>query len=100
MRMALSCSHQFFWAFAGSFGAVAAKEGAVIEEELQQVEVGRAQLTAEGKIVAQPRVEVFDERTGALECVSSPRPRRRRRAGISRQASCAISSLPALPVGV
>ena len=27
-----------------------------------------------------------------MECVSSPRPRRRRRAGISRQASCAISS--------
>ena len=64
MRMVLS-GHQFFWAFADSFGAVAAKEGAVIEEELQQVEIGRAQLTAEGKIVAQPRVEVFDERTGA-----------------------------------
>jgi hypothetical protein len=31
--MALS-GHQFFWAFADSFGTVAAKEGAVIEEEL------------------------------------------------------------------
>ena len=35
MRMALS-GHQFFWAFADTFGMVAAKEGAVIEEELQQ----------------------------------------------------------------
>ena len=64
MRMALS-GHQFFWAFADAFGTVAAKEGAVIEEELQQVEIRCAQLTAEEKIVAQPRVEVFDERTGA-----------------------------------
>ena len=64
MRMALS-GHQFFWAFADSFGTVAAKEGAVIEEELQQVEIRCAQLMAKEKIVAQPRVEVFDERTGA-----------------------------------
>ena len=64
MRMALS-GHQFFWAFADTFWTVTAKEGAVIEEELQQVEIRCAQLTAEEKIVAQPRVEVFDERTGA-----------------------------------
>jgi hypothetical protein len=51
---------KFFWAFADAFGTVAAKEGAVIEEELQQVEIRCAQLTAEEKIVAQPRVEVFD----------------------------------------
>ena len=48
MQMALS-GHQFFRAFADSFGTLAAKEGAVIEEELQQVEIGRAQLTAEGR---------------------------------------------------
>ena len=60
MRMALS-GHQFFWAFADTFKTVTAKEGAVIEEELQQVEIRCAQLTAEEKIVAQPRVEVFDE---------------------------------------
>ena len=64
MRMALS-GHQFFRAFADSFGTLAAKEGAVIEEELQQVEIRRAQLTAEEEIAAQPRVEVFDEGTGA-----------------------------------
>jgi len=48
VRMALS-GHQFFWAFADSFGTVAAKEGAVSEEELQQVEIRCAQLTAEEK---------------------------------------------------
>ena len=51
----------FMLSFADAFGTVAAKEGAVIEEELQQVEIRCAQLTAEEKIVAQPRVEVFDE---------------------------------------
>ena len=60
VRMVLS-GHQFFWAFADTLGTVTAKEGAVIEEELQQVEIRCAQLTAEEKIVAQPRVEVFDE---------------------------------------
>jgi hypothetical protein len=44
VRMALS-GHQFFWAFADTFGTVTAKEGAVIEEELQQVEIRCAQLT-------------------------------------------------------
>jgi hypothetical protein len=36
--MALS-GHQFFWAFAGSFGAAAAKKGVVIEEKLQQIKM-------------------------------------------------------------
>jgi len=40
--MALS-GHQFFWAFADTFGTVTAKEGAVIEEELQQAEIRCAQ---------------------------------------------------------
>ena len=63
--MALS-GHQFFWAFADTFGTVTAKEGAVIEEELQQVEIRCAQLTAEEKIVAQPRVEVFETARGRV----------------------------------
>ena len=62
--MALS-GHQFFWAFADAFGTVAAKEGAVIEKKPQQVEIRCCQLMAKEKIVAQPRVEVFDERTDA-----------------------------------
>jgi hypothetical protein len=33
-------------------GRFTAKEGAVIEEELQQIEIRRAQLTAEEEIVA------------------------------------------------
>jgi hypothetical protein len=37
VRMALS-GHQFFWAFADAFRTVAAKEGAVIEEELGRVQ--------------------------------------------------------------
>jgi hypothetical protein len=51
VRMALS-GHQFLRAFADPLGTLAAKEGAVIEEELQQIEIRRAQLAAEEEIAA------------------------------------------------
>jgi hypothetical protein len=57
--------HQFLWIFANAFRSAAAKEGAVIEKELQQVEVRRAQLATQEEIIVQPRVEIFDKGTGA-----------------------------------
>ena len=60
MRMALA-SHQLSGTFPDTFGPPAAQEAPVIQEELQQVQIGPAQLPALGEVVAQPGIEIFDK---------------------------------------
>ena len=62
MRMGVPC-HELSWAFADSLGTTATREGPVVEKELQKVQVRFAQLAAQEEIIAQSRVEIFDERT-------------------------------------
>ena len=64
MRVRLA-GEQFGGAFADTFGAFAAVEAAVVEEELEQGQVVGAELSAEGEVVPQPAVEVLDQGTGA-----------------------------------
>ena len=64
MRMWLP-GHEFGGAFAHPLGPLAPHETAMVEEELEQGQVIRSQVAAEEKVVAQPAVEVFDQRVGA-----------------------------------
>ena len=51
MRLA---GHQLAWALAIAFGTSATQEAAVVDEEAQQVQVGAAQMAAQGEVAAQP----------------------------------------------
>lgn len=50
---------------ADPLGSLAAREAAVVQEELEQRQIVRPQMAAEKEVVAQPAVEVFDDATGA-----------------------------------
>jgi hypothetical protein len=47
----------------------------VVEKETQQLQIGGANLAAQEEIVAQPAVEVLDQRAGAVEAVAELRER-------------------------
>ncbi len=51
-------------ALAGTVGAFAPVEAAVVEEELEQLQVVGAEVAAQGEVGPQPAVEVLDEGTG------------------------------------
>jgi hypothetical protein len=57
--------HQFARTLAFAFSPAAAYEAWTIQEEAQQVEVRFAQMTPQREVVAQPRVQVFHQRTAA-----------------------------------
>jgi hypothetical protein len=59
--------HRFSRTFADPLAAPAAHEAAMIEEELQQAQPGAAtvQMATPCHAVAQPRVEIFDQRAAA-----------------------------------
>jgi len=57
VRMALA-GHQLARALALALGVPAAHEAAVVQEEAQQVQVRAAEVTAQGEVGAQPRVDV------------------------------------------
>ncbi len=56
MRMARAC-HQFPWTPVVAFGAPAAREAPMVQEEPQQIQVRVAQMAAQGEVGAQPRVQ-------------------------------------------
>ena len=60
VRMLLA-SHQLGRTFIDSLRDPAAQEAAMVQEELQQVEVRAAELAAQREVVAQPRVQVLDQ---------------------------------------
>src|SRR6266404_3036833 len=62
MRLA---GQQFRWAAVDALGVLAAEEAAVVEEELQQVQIIRSQVTPQEEIVPQAAVEVLDHGTGS-----------------------------------
>jgi hypothetical protein len=62
MWMALA-GHQFSRAFAVPFGASAAHEAPMVQEEPQQIQVRTTQVTPQREVVSQPRIEVLDQRT-------------------------------------
>jgi len=59
--------HRFARTFAGSLRAPAAHEAAMIEEELQQTQPSAAtvQMAPQRQAVAQPRVDIFNQRAAA-----------------------------------
>jgi hypothetical protein len=64
MRVAFA-GHQFSRALADALGQLAAHIAPMVEEEPQQIQVQAAQVAAQCEVVAQPRVEVFHQRTAA-----------------------------------
>lgn len=64
MRVGLA-RQQFGGTFAHAFGTFAAQETAMVQEELQQFQVARANVAAQEEVAAQPAVEVLDDRAGA-----------------------------------
>ncbi len=73
MRMARAC-HQFPWALTIAFGTSAAHEAAMVQEKPEQVQVRVAQMAAQGKVGAQPRVEVLHQRPPSTLAPSSKPP--------------------------
>ena len=69
--------HRFTRTFAEPFAAPAAREAAVIEEELQQAQPGAAtvQMAPQRQAAAQPGVEVFNERAAAWRALHGLRDR-------------------------
>ena len=61
MRMALA-SHQLRRTFPDAFGSPAAQEAAMVQEELEHAQVLSAELAAQREVVAQLRIQVFDQR--------------------------------------
>ena len=57
----VSTGHQLGRIFTDSLRDPAAHKAAVVQEELQQVQVRAAELAAQREVVAQPRVQVFDQ---------------------------------------
>src|ERR1022692_547549 len=52
-------------AFVYAFRVFTAQKAAMVQEELQQLQIARANFPTQEKITAQPAVDVFDDRTGA-----------------------------------
>src|ERR1019366_2313350 len=50
--------------FVNALETFATQKAAMVEEELQQVQIARADLPAQEKVASQPAVDVFDDRTG------------------------------------
>ena len=65
MRMLLP-GHEFGGAFAPALGPPASCEGAVIQEEAQQIQIPLAQMAAEEEVVAKAAVEVLDHGAAAV----------------------------------
>ena len=89
MRMG-SPGHRFSGALADALGAPALREGAVIEEEAEQVQIILAQLPAEEEVIPEAAVEVLDEGTatrGSLRAVmtATSTPWKRRPSGRFRR---------------
>ena len=66
--MASPC-HEFRRAFAYALGPLASCEGAVIQEEAQQIQIALAQFAAEEEVVAEAPVEVLDHGTAPMGLV-------------------------------
>ena len=58
VRMALA-GHELPRVFALALGASAAQEAAMVQEEAQQIQIRPAEVTAQGEVGAQPRVQVL-----------------------------------------
>src|SRR6267378_1946704 len=91
--------HRFTRTFAEPLAAPAAHEAAVIEEELQQAQPGAAtvQMAPQRQAVAQPGVEVFNQRAAAWRALHglrdrSPDP-------VELAAHGGMQPVPALPEG-
>src|SRR5271157_5432856 len=60
----------WFWliaarsALANTLRMFAAQKAAMVEEELQQLQIARAHLPTQEKVASQPAVDVLDDRTG------------------------------------
>src|ERR1700694_1746299 len=69
--------HRFTRTFADPLATPAAHEAAVIEEKLQQAQPGAAtvQMAPQRQAVAQPGVEVFDQRAAAWRALHGLRDR-------------------------
>ena len=65
MRMLLP-GHNLRGAFAHALGPLASREGAVIQEEAEQVQIPFAQLAAEKEVIAEAPVEVLDQGTAPM----------------------------------
>ena len=50
---------QLLWRFPDALGAATAQEHAVVQEELQQAQVGIAQVASQEEVSAQPGVQIF-----------------------------------------
>ena len=96
MRMG-SPGHQFSGALADALGALALREGAVIEEEAEQVQITLAQLPAEEEVISEAAVEVLDEGTATRGSLQG------RGDGyqhpVEAAAEQAIQEVTALPIG-
>ena len=68
MRVGLA-GEEFGGTFADAVGAFAAVEAMVVEIELEQSQVVGAKVSAEGEVVPQTTIEIFDEGTGAYGAV-------------------------------
>lgn len=68
-------SHQLTRAPAFAFSSSAAREAPMVLEEPQQVKVRVAQMAPQREVVAQPRVEVFHQRTAARRVFHDPADR-------------------------
>src|SRR5580658_6096394 len=64
MRVGLA-SQQLGRTLVNALGMFAAQKAAMIEEELQQLQIARAHVPTQEKIAAQSAVDVLDDRTGA-----------------------------------
>ncbi len=65
MRMVLP-GHEFRGAFALALGPLASCEGAVIQEEAEQIQIPLDQLAAEKEVIAKAAVEVLDHGTAPV----------------------------------
>src|SRR5260370_15091795 len=91
--------HRFTRTFAVALAAPAAHEAPVIEEKLQQAQPGLAtvEMAPQRQAVAQPRVEVFNQRAAARRALHglrdrSPDP-------VELMAHGGMQPVPALPEG-
>jgi hypothetical protein len=57
--------HEFGRTFTDSLRDPAAQEATMVQKKLQQVQVRAAELAAQREVVAQPRVQVLDQRARA-----------------------------------
>src|SRR5260370_34705282 len=62
-------AQQFGRAFVDTLGMLAALEAAMVEKELQQGQVVRAEVSAQEEVTAQSAIDVLDDRTGAYDLV-------------------------------